>query len=334
MVTRVATATASGTADEAVRGLIGGLRAQLEGALPVLVLAFASTDQPLAEILPQLARAFSGAVVLGASSAGEFTERGDVKRAVSAFALAGDFKVVAGMGEGLKGDPVGAVARAGGGLPSQVAGYPDRPGVLLLDPLSGNGEEVTLILGAETGDAETLVGGAAGDDLAMKSCVVGMGERVAGDALVYARIFSRTRLGLGVSHGHRPLSGPLRVTRAQGNVVFEVDGRPAWDVWRDKTRASAALRDVDVDAIAAVDEVAFLLRYEAGLASGSAFKIRAPLSRARDGSLSFACGMPEGTVFRITESVPEAQVSSARAAARGARAALGDRKVAGALVFD
>ncbi len=63
-------------------------------------------------------------------------------------------------------------------------------------------------------------------------------------------------------------------------------------------------------------------------------KIRAPLSRSADGSISFACGIPEGTVFRITESGVDAQIASANAAATLAREALGGRPVAGAVVFD
>jgi methyl-accepting chemotaxis protein len=89
-----------------------------------------------------------------------------------------------------------------------------------------------------------------------------------------------------------------------------------------------------VDAIPREQEGAYFLRYEAGLASGSEYKIRAPLSRAEDGSISFACGVAEGAVIRITESEPAWQVESAREAARRARAQLGGRPVAGALVFD
>jgi methyl-accepting chemotaxis protein len=163
---------------------------------------------------------------------------------------------------------------------------------------------------------------------------VGAGTRVASDAAVVASIFSKTPLGVGVCHGHEPLSRPLRVTRAAGNVVSEIEGRPAWSVWLDETRASAAARGVDVDALPREDEGAFLLRYEAGLAAGHReYKIRAPLSRAADGSISFACGVPEGSVIRITESVPERQVESARIAARRAKEQLGG-PAAGALVFD
>ncbi len=334
MTTRIATAMAAGTSDVAARALSEALRAQLGTAQPALVVVFASTSQSLEDVTKGLSRSFPSATVLGASTAGEFTERGDTKGGVSAFAAAGDFKVVAGLGAGLKADPAAAIAAAIGALPRTLLGYPCSTGVLLLDPLAGNGEEVTLLLAAKDGGEETLVGGAAADDLQMKKTFVALGERAADDALVFARIFSRTPLGLGVSHGHKPLSGPLRITRAAGNVVSEIDGRPAWDVWKEQTKASAAGHGIDVATMAASDEGGYLLRYEAGLATGTAYKIRAPLSRAADGSISFACGIPEGTVIRITESVPEAQVASAREAARRAKVALGGRPVAGALVFD
>jgi len=141
---------------------------------------------------------------------------------------------------------------------------------------------------------------------------------------------------VGVCHAHQPLSPPLRVTRAQGGVVHEVEGRPAWEVWVEHTRARALAAGLGEPA--ALDDAArgaFLLRYEAGLAVGEhgEYKIRAPLSRNDDGSLNFACGVPEGAVFRITESEPARQVAAAREAARRAAAGL-EGPAAGALVFD
>jgi methyl-accepting chemotaxis protein len=116
-------------------------------------------------------------------------------------------------------------------------------------------------------------------------------------------------------------------------VVYEIEGRLAWDVWLEETRAHARSRGIDLSEMRKEDEGAYLLRYEAGLAAGSAYKIRAPLSRDANGAISFACGIAEGAVVRITESTPEKQIESAREAARRARAALG-APAAGALVFD
>ena len=126
----------------------------------------------------------------------------------------------------------------------------------------------------------------------------------------------------------------MTVTKAEGNVVHELDGRPAWDVWRDATRAMAAEQGIDLDAIEQADAGAALLRYEAALEAGNAWKIRAPLSASPDGAIHFACGLPEGAVIRFTESSHDDQINSARAAARQAAAQIGGAPIAGALVFD
>jgi hypothetical protein len=334
MPTRVATAIAHGAPAAAASKLEKELLSQLRGAPPVLVVVFASTEQPLGEVVRRLAPSLGGALLLGASTAGEFTEKGDTKGAVCAFALAGDYKVFAGIGHALKEAPAQAVRQALCDLPRSVPGYAHRTGILLLDPLAGNGEEVTLLTASQLGVDEPLAGGAAGDDLHMRSTVVSCGTEAASNAVVIAQIFSKQPLGLGVCHGHTPLSPPLRVTRARGNVVEQIDGRPAWEVWVEHTRARARENGVDLSKMTAAEEGPHLLRYEAGLAAGTEFKIRAPLSRDAAGAISFACGIPEGTVFRITESAPESQTTSAREAARRARAQLGGRPAAGALVFD
>jgi methyl-accepting chemotaxis protein len=334
MTTRIATSIAHGTPEVAAAKIREELFAQLGGAPPVLVVVFASTEQPLGEVVRHLRPTLGGALLLGASTAGEFTERGDAKGATCAFALAGDYKVFAGMGKNLKAAPAKAVTAALCDLPREVPGYAHRTGILLLDPLAGNGEEVTLLTAFQLGADEPLAGGAAGDDLHMKATHVSCGSEAASDAMVVAQIFSKQPLGIGVCHGHAPLSEPLRVTRASGNVVQELDGRPAWDVWLERTRAHAQSRGVDLAKMTRAEEGAYFLRYEAGVEAGTAFKIRAPLSRSDDGAISFACGVPEGTVLRITESEPERQVASAREAARRARAQLGGARAAGALVFD
>lgn len=336
--TAVATALAGGTAADAARQLADEIDRQLAGRRPVLILAFASTQQPLGELLPGLVRRFPATPVLGASTAGEFTERGDRKGTAAVFALAGDYRVYAGSGTGLQRDVEAAVSRAASPLPSRVGGYPHRTALVLLDPLAGRSEEATLLVSALLGEDVRVAGGAAGDDLKMQAAFVGLNDQVFTDGLVVAEIFSRAPLGVGISHAHRPLSQPLKVTSAKDSVVHEIDGRPAWEVWLEQTRAHATQSGIDpdrLDADPAEDRTgAFLLRYEAGLATGSEYKIRAPLRKTSEGALGFACGIPSGTVIRITESDPESQLKSTRLAARRALEHLGGREPAGALVFD
>lgn len=307
--------------------LSANVKDQLASSEAKLLIVFASPKHPLASLMETIGREFPKAIALGVSSSGEFTEKGDAKGAASIFALAGDYEVVAGIGKGLKANPEKAVADALADLPRSKPGFDHCTAVLLLDPLAGNGEETTLAAAALLGEGVRLAGGAAGDDLKMSSTEVAVGKNASSDAVAIALIFSKKPLGVGVSHGHSPLgkSGPLKVTKSSGNVVSEIEGRPAWDVWLEKTGVSAPAK---------ADEGAYLLTYEAGLAAGNAYKIRAPLSRNDDGSINFACGIPEGAVVRITESTPARQIESARDAARKAREQLGGNVPAGAIVFD
>jgi len=120
MDTHVVTATASGPASRAAAKIAADLKQGLGGKEPALVMTFASTEQPLGEVAPVLTEAFPTASILGASTAGEFTERGDTKGAVCAVAIAGPFKVFAGIGAGLRSSPERAVAQALEGLPRDV----------------------------------------------------------------------------------------------------------------------------------------------------------------------------------------------------------------------
>ena len=330
---RVSTFLADGTADDIVsRG--GDHLGQTLGT-PALIAAFCSTAQPLGVVLDGLKARFPQAVVIGCSTAGEFSELGDRKGHTSLWAISGDLRVHAGFGSGLARDPEATVMAATQTLPVSIDGYPHRTAIILLDALAGVSEETTLLVAGLLGSDVRLAGGAAGDDLQMKAPLVGLsGAGVGSDAVVVVTLHTRVAPGVGVSHGHRTVSGPLTVTKSSGAVVAEVDGRPAFDVWREQTRTVARDRGIDVDALKDEQIGAFLLQVEAGLAAGETIKIRAPLARGDDGSLSFACGIPEGSVVRITEGTEETQVASAVEAARRARAQMGPGRVAGALVFD
>ncbi len=333
MKTIVATALATGTEEHINSTLITRVDARLEGATPALVMLFASPVHHLGRLTARLKQRWPSATVLGASTAGEFTEKGDAKQSVSLVAVAGDFKVHAGLGVGLAASAEAAVAQAVERLPRAVKGYAHCTGLVLLDPLSGNGEEASLLISDALGPDVPLAGGAAGDDLAMAKTFVALDGEAATDAVLVAVVHSHSALGVGVAHGHTAYSGPLTVTRSAGNVVHEVDGRPAWNVWRELTSEHAAAAGYGRE-LTSAQEGAFLLRFEAGLALGLGYKIRAPLSRNADGSINFACGIPQGSVIRITQSAPEGQIKSARTAAQRALASLGGRTPAGAVIFD
>ena len=340
MPTKIVTAAAVGSAKEAAQSLLREMNEKLDETKPLLVLVFASTEQPLDQLVSALGEGLPGVTVAGASTAGEFTAAGETVGGVSLFALAGDYQVHAGFGAGLKATPEKAIDEAISSIPAKRAEFSHRTALLFIDGLAGAGEEATLSLAMKLGPEVLIAGGAAGDDWKVKHTHVAVGGKAASDAAVVVTIDSKVPLAMGVAHGFRPFGETttdtvLKVTKASGSVIHELDGKPAWDVWAEATRAEAAsdgnTPDGKDDFASALN---YFVQYECALEVGSQFKMRLPLVRLEDGSLAFACGVPEGAELRMMRSNHDLQIDSARIAADRAVANMAGRAIAGALVFD
>src|SRR5690606_34660625 len=59
------------------------------------------------------------------------------------------------------------------------------------------------------------------------------GDRALSRAAVACAISGRFTMELDICHGCSPAGVELTVTRSEGNVLLELDGRPAADVWRE-----------------------------------------------------------------------------------------------------
>ncbi|MEL6548570.1 MAG: FIST C-terminal domain-containing protein, partial [Myxococcota bacterium] len=227
-----------------------------------------------------------------------------------------------------------AVASATSAMPRVMDGYPHRTALLFLDPLAGKSEEATALAAELLGQDVTLAGGASGDDLKMNETQLSLGHLVASNAMALVVLYTKTPVGVGVGLGHRVFNAsPMRVTRAEGSIVYEVDGRPAWNAWLEAGRGQPVGQD-EVAAMAVDDITRFLLSYEGAFRSGNEVRVRSPLRRDPNGALDFFCPIPVGTEICVTEQSADAQMENALQAARMAKAELGGMAVSGALVFD
>ena len=119
--------------------------------------------------------------------------RGGVgKGGVVLIAVSGDFQIHARLAHGLSVDVERAVDTSIAGASPATEAYPHRTAVVLLDALSGRGEEAALLAAALLGPDVRLAGGAAADDLRMEKTTVALGAEAASDAIVVAIISSRT----------------------------------------------------------------------------------------------------------------------------------------------
>lgn len=95
------------------------------------------------------------------------------------------------------------------------------------------GDQMDVVRGAYdvAGIDVPLVGGCAGDNLAMRRTRQIHGRRVMSQAVVAAAVSSDRPLGIGVSHGWTPASEPMLVTGSRGNILSSLEDKPALDVY-------------------------------------------------------------------------------------------------------
>ena len=297
---------------------------------------FASSKYDYQAVVRGVRGVTGNAPLIGCSSAGEFSEEAVDKNSVVCAVINSDtHKFFTGMGKGLKADQIKSMRQARAQIAGMPEGYPYHSGIMLIDGLVGKGEEVVLSALEVLGPNMKFSGGAAGDDLQFKSTSVFTDDQVSSDAVSLAYVVSRVPVSIGVQHGHMPASDTATITKAKANVLYEIDGKPAFGVWKDYIRDFAKKEGLDVDKLKDASQIgSFLMHYELGLLIGDEFKVRAPLSVNEDGSINFACTIVEGSVIRIMYSPKVDQIASAKVAAERAFNSARGVKLAGAIVFD
>lgn len=276
--------------------------------------------------------------LIGCTSTAEFTEAGVVEPGVAVGLITSEsMEFETRLGTGIGEDVPAAVTEALSGRPTETD-HPYVSAIVLHDGLRGVGEQLALAVQRKLGPQVSFAGGAASDNYEMASTSVFCGDEVIEDALAVALIASEQRPVIAVNHGHVPISEPVEVTESDGNVVTELDGRPAFEVWRDAVRERAREAfDVEVDEIEAMTPINRRLmgEFEFGIDQGDGYKIRWPgTADVETGELEFAVNIPEGMVFRVMHGEPDDQIASARGAVAEALELAGDREMAGGFIFD
>ena len=343
MGTKFATGLSKGK-DSVVVAKEAVLRAKgkLEGARVDLSIVYSSSEYDHRKVVDAIREATNNAPLIGSSSAGEFTEEKVERGSVAVGLLSSDdIKIFTAITEGVKEDPEAAIKEVVAKLPADVEGFPYLTAIILIDGLSGVGEEVTLLASYHLGKELKVVGGMASDDFKMEQTFVFSDDDVCTNALGVCLFASKMPLFTSVKHGHTPLSRALKATKAEGNVLYEINNRPAWEVWKEETAEVTRERGTYPEQLKTSSEIAqFFANYILGLATEKEgeYRIRWPASINEDGSLNFTCGIAEGAVFRIMDgSNLENQINAAAEAARIAKQSsenAGYSDFAGILVFE
>lgn len=323
----VALSTAEKDSATAGAALAEQIRESLAEA-PDAVIVFAAPHYDHAALLRALDEGCSPKVIIGASSAGEFTNDGVGIGSASALALrdpCASFRL--GVGIGLKANPGDAASQMVKTFKGSEAGFAHRSALVLTDALAGYADALTDELTIATAGEYQFFGGGAGDNAQFQRTAVFGGTKVLTDAAVALEILSDKPLGIGVSHGWEPASDAFRVTEADGLKLVGLNGLPAIEAFQEHALSTGQTLDP-------ASPIPFFLQNILGIDTGNGYRLRVPLAVNEDGSVHCAAEVPVGSIVRIMKSSSASAAKAAEQAANSAIAAIKDLRPKAAIFFD
>jgi hypothetical protein len=313
---------------EAGRNLAAEIQRRLSGP-PKAIMVFAAPSYDHAALLEELSTHCPDALIVGASSAGEFMNQQRGEGLACALGLSGD-DVQFGIG----------VARAissgaGESAREMVSGFrgltdysfPYRSALIMADALAGHADVLVDELTLATGGQYQFFGGGAGDNAQFQRTSVFCGREVLNGAAVALEILTEKPIGVGVRHGWAPASAPFRVTEADGMRLVSLNGLPAAEAFDAHARSTGQKLDREAP-------IPFFLHNIVGIEAGETHRLRVPLAILPDGSVLCAAEVPQGSVIYIMRASAASAVEAAQEATQAALASLGGHKAQAALFFD
>jgi hypothetical protein len=118
-------------------------------------------------------------------------------------------------------------------------------------------------------------------------------DEVITDGVSYALLSGKTRAGWAISHGCIPIGGERIVTRGQGNIIYEIDSKPAMEVFKEYIPEGTLIDDRDWFPYA----VSLSLCFKApSYMKDEEYVVRGmPVVSMADGSITVQTEVPEGT---------------------------------------
>jgi hypothetical protein len=118
-------------------------------------------------------------------------------------------------------------------------------------------------------------------------------DKVVSNGVAYALPSGRAQASWAISHGMVPIGGERKVTRSQGNVIYEIDGKPAIEVLKEYLPEHALIEDHDwmpyAISLALVFEAPSYMKDEEYVVRG------VPAVRMADGSITVQTEVQDGT---------------------------------------
>jgi hypothetical protein len=302
---------------------------------PDFVFAFATVGYNQSALLEAIREATGDAPLCGCSGEGVIAcgEADETNFAVGVMAIRSDqLRFSHGVVTGLKEDP----AKAGRTIAEAIQPEVDSDTLALFlfpDSMTVNFDRLVSSLEGQLNldHLLPLVGGTAADNWELKRTYQYYNDQVVSDGVAWALLSGQAHIAWAVNHGCVPIGIEHKVTRCEGNVIYELDGKPALEVVKDY------LTEAEIEDWArSIQALALGMKAPGYMRGYDEYVIRALIGGKDDttGSLGIATEVSEGTSIWVTRRDYEKLVNGVERVAEEIKTQLGHNPARLVFQFD
>jgi hypothetical protein len=201
-------------------------------------------------------------------------------------------------------------------------------GMIFTDGLMPNSTDLILGLQQRLGRSFPVVGASASDNLRFLRAYLYFNQEVFSDAACGILWGGKLNFGLGIKHGWKPLGKPRSVTKSSGNIVYEIDGAPAVNVYEEYLASDLIKLRKELKYISILYPIGIYLTGE------EEYLLRNIRSIEDDGSLIFQGNVPQDSTIRLMIGTKESCLAATSQALEEAKKGLSGQPSNFIFIFD
>lgn len=281
-----------------------------------LAIVFSSVDLASLNLLNGLSDAVKNAPIIGCSGAAVICNQGIFKHGIVALLLGLPQHVFFNTAS-VKDIKIKSALSAGRELGEKLLyGFKDVRrdlSMILSDGLLEEGSNLIYGLQEKLGRSFPLVGASASDNMRFAKSYLYFNREIFSDGALGILWGGKLNFGLGIKHGWKPLGKPRTVTAAQGNIVYEIDDKPAINIYEEYLGCDANKLQKELKRISVLYPIGIFLSGE------TEYLLRNIVSLEKGGALHFQGNVVTGSQIRLMIGTKESCFAATKQAAAEAK---------------
>jgi len=292
--------------DSTLAGRLAAEQAVKQSGEPAVTFLFSTENYNRKLVFQAVKKVIGKSKLIGACTPGIITTTGVLEKGVGICTISGsEIQAVTCLQENIALSPWKSGEEAGKKL--RISGIDSGTVFVFPDGFAANLSELLRGIYNVLGPDFIYTGGGTGHNLKSFQTYQFTDQGIKNNALAIALV-KGINFQIGIGHGWQPAGQPMVITKAEGKKVYEIDGRPAFEVYS--------------ECLGGFDKVNFPccgMKHPFAIPCvGGNFLIRDPLEIEEDDSIIFVTEVPQSTVVTLMEGTFDNLITAAGEVAKTA----------------